>query len=146
MRAAMRWTSLVLYSLVGLFLIWFGYTYASVRGMLWFHAAAVPETARGEVLSLYIALMTLIGAASAALGLLALFVIWGPVRRGMAGASIALSAAFALVFAGAAFTAERLAAETGAPVSWHIMGVLLGVTLAALLAHSIGAPHRSRTG
>ena len=139
MQSKLRLISVVLFAAVSLFLIWFGATYATVHDMLWFHAAAVPEAARGAVRPLYFALMTLIGGAALALGLLAAYVIAVPLRQGVRGAATALTAAFALVFTMAAITAEKLSA-TGAPTSWHIMGVLLAVTALAYIAHI--AAHR----
>lgn len=127
--------SLILFSLVSLFLIWFGVTYASAEDMLWFHAAAVPEAARADVRPLYLALMNLIGGASAAFGLLSAYVIAMPLRRGAAGAASALMIGNAIVFVTAAITAEELAAATGSPTSWHIMGVLMAASLAAFAAH-----------
>ena len=143
MQRLMRWTSLVLFSLVALFLIWFGVTYASVTDMLWFHAAAVPEAARDDVRTLYLALMNLIGSASAALGLLSAYVIAIPLRRGADWAATALAICNSLVFVMAAVTAEELAAATGAPTSWHIMGVLMAATLAAYALHAGAKSSRS---
>lgn len=134
MQTKLRWASIVLFSAVSLFLLWFGLTYATVHNMLWFHAAAVPPAAREAVQPLYFALMTLIGGASGALGLLGAWVIALPLRQGVAGAGTALAGAYVLVFAMAAITAEKLA-KTGAPTSWHIMGVLIAITGAAYAAH-----------
>jgi hypothetical protein len=131
----MRWTSLVLFTLLGLFLVWFGATYATVDTMLWFHAAAVPETARASVAPLYFALMNLIGGSSAALGVLVLYVTWMPLRLGVRGAAVALVAVLALAIGMAAVTAEELAAATASPTSWHLMGILLVIAVAALGAH-----------
>ena len=78
--------------------------------------------------------MTLIGGSSAALGLLGAYVVLGPLRSGAKWAASALTFVFALVFVMAAITAEKLSA-TGAPTSWHIMGVLLALTAAAFIAH-----------
>lgn len=134
MQAKLRLASVVLFGLVSLFLIWFGFTYATVKDMLWFHAAAVPEGVRDEVRPLYFALMTLIGGSSAALGVLGAYVILGPLRSGARWAASALTFVFALAFVMAAITAEKLSA-TGAPTSWHVMGVLLAVAAAGYLAH-----------
>jgi hypothetical protein len=131
MQRVLRWASLSLFSLVALFLIWFGVTYASVTDMLWFHAAAVPETARDDVRTLYLALMNLIGSASAALGLLSCYVIAVPLRRGADWAATALLLCNSIVFIMAGVTAEELAAATGSPTSWHIMGLLMIVSLTA---------------
>ena len=137
MQTLCRWASLVLFALVGGFLVWFGFTYATVQEMLWFHAAALPESARAAASPLYFALMTLIGAASAALGLLSLYVAAAHVRRRARGAASALVLVNAIVFGAAAITAEELAAATGSPTSWHIMGALMGVTLLAFFLHAI---------
>ena len=135
MKAFLRVSSLVLFALLSLFLIWFGWLYASVDDMLWFHAAAVPAAARGAVRPLYLALMNLIGGASFALGAASLYVVLMPMRRGVAWAATLLTSTFAMVFAMAAITAEELAALTGSPTSWHIMGALSAVACAAFLAH-----------
>lgn len=134
MHRMLNWMSLTLFTLVALFLVWFGITYASVTDMLWFHAAAVPEAAREQVRPLYLALMNLIGGSSAALGVLSLYVIAVPLRQGVRGAATALLAVNAIVFIMAAVTAEELSAQTGSPTSWHIMGVLLALTILAFVA------------
>jgi hypothetical protein len=140
-RPFLRGASLVLFGLLGLFLIAFGALYASVHDMLWFHAAAVPESARAEVRPLYFALMKLIGGSSAALGVLVLYVTWMPMRLGAKGAASALVVVLAIALGMAALTAEELAKITGAPTSWHIMGMLMAIALVALAAHA-----RSRAG
>jgi hypothetical protein len=142
--ALMRWISLSLFSLVALFLIVFGILYASVTNMLWFHAAAVPESVRDEVAPLYFALMKLIGGASSALGLLGFWMVMGPMRRGVPGAGAALAVVFAIPILVAAYVAEMLAARTGAPTSWHIMGVLIAILVLALLARRFGGTAGSR--
>ncbi len=136
MKHTLRGTSLVLFVALSLFFIWFGVTYAGVRDILSFHAAAVPEAVRDQVKPLYFALMTLIGAASAALGVLGLYVIAVPLRSGAPGAATVLVATNTIAFAMAAVTAEKLAVATGAPTSWTLMGIGLAVTLAAFLAHT----------
>ncbi len=140
MYALARWVSRIAFAALGLFLIAFGLLYASVAQMLPFHAAAVPETARAAILPLYVALMALIGGASAALGGLGLYVTFGPMRTRAPGAPVALALAYALAFLTAAYVAERLADAAGAPTSWHIMGILLAVT-----AIGLGAEVWSRT-
>ena len=134
MNAILRWAGMALFLAVSAFLIWFGATYASVNDMLWFHAAAVPEGAHEAVRTLYLALMKLIGGSSIALGVLGAYVALGPMRQGMRLAAPVLALCFAIPFATAALVAEQLARDTGAPTSWHIMGVLLAVTAAALVA------------
>ncbi|MFN0024582.1 MAG: hypothetical protein ACKVS5_11875 [Parvularculaceae bacterium] len=133
MRVFFRIAGVTIFAALSLFLMAFGVLYATVDDMLWFHAAAVPEAAREAVRPIYFALMTLVGAASGALGLLGLYVTAGPLRRGDRGAAIALGLANATAFIGAALVAERLAAATGAPTSWHIMGALLALTMAAVV-------------
>ncbi len=145
MPALLRTTSLVLFTLIGVFLVAFGILYASVTQMLWFHAAAVPEAVRPQVHSLYIALMKLIGGSSVALGLLGLYVVYGPLRRGFPGAATALLITLSLPVVMAAVVAEILAHATGAPTSWHIMGVLLAITGAAYVAH-IASRRATMTG
>ncbi len=139
MKSVLKNTSLALFSLVALFLIWFGVTYMRAESMLWFHAAAVPERARQDVLPLYRALMTLIGGSSVGVGVFGLYMICSPLRRGARFAGGLLLAVFAGVFLTAAITAERLHAETGAPTSWHIMGVLIAITTSAYIAHAASA-------
>lgn len=137
MPLMLRRTSLVLFTFVALFLVWFGVTYASVKDMLWFHAAAVPEAVRQQVRPLYFALMTLVGGACTALGVLGLYVIAVPLRRSMPGAAGFLALSNTIAFTMAAVTAEKLAAATGSPTSWHLMGIGIGVTLTALAAHTL---------
>jgi hypothetical protein len=136
MRTFLRMTSVVLFALLGAFLLWFGWVYATVEDLLWFHAAAVPEDARSAVRPLYLALMNLVGGSSFGLGALGLFVTFTRLWRSDASAAFALSLAYATPFFMAAITAEKLA-ETGAPTSWRIMGVLLTATALALIAHLV---------
>lgn len=137
MRLMLQRTSLVLFSIVALFLIWFGLTYGLAREMLSFHAAALPEEIRAAAKPLYLALMHLIGAASLAFGLTGLYVIAFPLRRGLPGAATVLAVTDGLVFIVAGLTAEQLAAATGAPTSWHLMGIGLAITVSAYLAHGL---------
>ena len=136
MKTALRNVSLTLFSLVALFLVWFGVAYICAESMLFFHAAAIPEKAREDALPLYRALMNLIGGSSTGLGVVCLYLIWSPLRRGARLAGAVLLAVFVGVFAIAAKTAEDLHAETGAPTSWHIMGVLIAISIAAFLTHT----------
>lgn len=136
MASAMRWASVWLFTLLALFLIWFGITYATVDSLLWFHAAAVPEAARADVQPLYFALMNLIGGSSGALGVLVLYVAWMPMRLGAQGAASALVVVLGIALGMAALTAEELAEATGSPTSWHIMGVLMAIALVALTAQA----------
>lgn len=145
-RQTARRIGVALFAALSLFLLWFGATYASVRDMLWFHAAAVAPEARGDVRPLYFALMTLVGGASMALGLLGGCVVLGPLRAGAAWARRALAASFSVAFVLAAITAEKLAAATGSPTSWHIMGGLLAAVAVAYAAHAAGTvPGAGRT-
>ena len=144
MKTILRWTSIILFALLGAFFIWFGWLYASVEEPLWFHDAAVPDHAKEAVRPLYFALMNLVGGSSLALGLLGIFVTFTAVRQGAKGAGAALAIAFAVPFVMAAITAEELAAATGSPTSWHIMGVLLLVTLIACAAHAGAGSGRRR--
>jgi hypothetical protein len=133
----LRWASIVLFVLLSLFLVAFGALYASVDDMLWFHAAAVPESAREEVRPLYLALMKLIGGSSLGLGVLGGYVAVGPLRRGEAWAGASLALCIAIPVLMAAFVAETLAKLTGSPTSWHIMGILLAVNAIAFATHAI---------
>jgi hypothetical protein len=90
-------------------------------------AAAVPVEIRAAVLPLYVALMALIGGSSVALGGLGLYLTFGPLRSGAGGAATALASAYSVAFLTAAFVAERLARDAGAPTSWHIMGILMAI-------------------
>ncbi len=134
MKRLLRLTSITLFAALSLFLIAFGGLYASVKDLLWFHAAAVPPSSLEEVRPLYFALMKLIGGSAGALGLLGLYVTFFPLRRGSALAPIALAVAYSTAVTTAAFVAETLAATTGAPTSWHIMGALLALTVAGLFS------------
>lgn len=134
MRGLFRFASVALFTLLSLFMIAFGALYASVHDLLWFHAAAVPDHALEAVRPLYFALMKLIGGASASLGLLGAFVTFAAIRHGDKGFAVALAIAYAIPLLIAAWVAETLAAKTGSPTSWHIMGVLLGVDAVALIA------------
>ncbi len=134
MQMALRRLSLALFSVLGLFLILFGLLYAGVGTYLPFHASAVPETARAAALPLYLALMKLIGGASASLGGLCLYVTW-TIRHPFVAEMLALAIAVPVLMA--AFVAESLAATTGAPTSWHIMGGLLAADAVAWLAFRI---------
>lgn len=138
MYTILRWTSIALFALLSAFFIWFGAVYASVKEPLWFHAAAAPESAWEVIRPLYFALMSLIGGSSLALGLLGLFVTLTSLRRGDKGTGAVLACVFIIPFAMAAATAEKLAASTGAPTSWHIMGVLIFLTIAAYASHVAG--------
>ena len=133
MRIVFRIVGVALFALMGAFFIAFGVLYASVDEMLPFHAAAVDEKHRAGALSLYIALMTLIGGASISLGGLGLFITIRDISRGRIVPSVAVSAAYAVSLLFAARTAVVLAEKTGAPTSWHIMGGLLFATVSALI-------------
>lgn len=142
MKKALRLLGIVLFTALSLFLIAFGILYASVNNLLWFHAAAVPPAALEAVRPLYFALMKLIGGFSASLGFLGLYVIYLPVRHGSALAPAALAIAYSTAIVMAAFVAEKLAATTGAPTSWRIMGVLLAMTAMGLVASLVGRASR----
>lgn len=138
MRRFLHAIGIALFAALSLFYVAFGAFYASVQDLLFFHAAAVPDHALEAVRPIYFALMKLVGGAAAALGLLGAYVTAFPMRRGDAGAAIALAVVYALPLTMAAIVAELLAAATGAPTSWHIMGALMGVNLAALLTTLAG--------
>lgn len=126
---ALKISGLVLMIGVGLFLLWFGYIYANVKDFLWFHAAAVQPDALEAMKNLYFALMRLIGGFSVAVSILGLYLTFGLVRRGSLPATAAVCVAYLTVFGVAGYTAEKLAADTGAPTSWTIMGVLSAATV-----------------
>lgn len=137
MRTFLRRASLALFGLLSLFLVAFGALYASVTDMLFFHAAAVPEALRADMKPLYLALMKLIGGASIGLGVLSLYVVFGPLRRGAPFAATAVAVSFSIAVLTAAYVAETLADKTGAPTSWHIMGGLLATAFVAFVAHAL---------
>lgn len=135
MQRHFKLASIILFMALSVFLMAFGVLYASVQDILFFHAAAVPDRALQDVRPLYFALMTLIGGSSGALGLLGAYVALGPLRRCEPGAASLLTAANAVALIMAAVTAEKLAAATGAPTSWHIMGGLMAINVGAWLAN-----------
>lgn len=138
MKRLMRIFGIVFFATLSLFLIAFGVTYASVEDFLWFHAAAAPSESLDDIRPLYLALMKLIGGAAAALGLLGAYVTAFPIRRGDLKAAFALAIAYATPLVMAAHVAESLAAQTGSPTSWHIMGMLLLLDALALLTIATG--------
>jgi len=131
MRSKLKLASVILFMALSVFLMAFGMLYASVQDLLFFHAAAVPKQALQDVRPLYIALMTLIGGASGGLGLLGAYVTLVPMRQSAPFAATFLALANAIALTMAAITAEKLAHATGAPTSWHIMGVLMAINLSA---------------
>ncbi|OFX06242.1 MAG: hypothetical protein A3E78_15260 [Alphaproteobacteria bacterium RIFCSPHIGHO2_12_FULL_63_12] len=145
MRKFFRLAGVTLFVALSCFMVAFGALYTSVHDLLWFHAAAVPNEALEAVRPLYFALMKLIGGASGSLGALGAFVALTAVRRCDKGAAVALALAFAAPLVTAANVAETLAAETGSPTSWRIMGALLAVDVAALLSVLIGGRDRALT-
>ena len=144
MRTKLQWTSVVLYMLVSVFLVAFGFLYANVGDLLWFHAAAVPPDALEKVRPLYFALMKLIGGASIALGVLGAYVVLVPMRRGMPWAGMFVAVTYWTAFGVAGFTAVRLNELTGAPVAWYNMAILSALTALALLTHVL-APRPAMT-
>lgn len=132
MKRYLRAAGIALFGLLSLFMIGFGGLYASVSDLLWFHAAAVPAHALEAVRPLYFALMKLVGGASIALGLLGGYVTAKLATRGGNSAAISLFIAYSIPLLMAAYVAETLAAATGSPTSWHIMGGLMGIDAAAL--------------
>ena len=138
MQNTLRWSSIALFAALSIFLVLFGALYASVRDFLPFHAAAAPSDALDSMRPLYLALMKLIGGASGSLGALGAFLALSAIRKGDKASAVALAIAFAIPLVMAAYVAETLAAKTGAPTSWHIMGALLAVDVAALLGILLG--------
>ena len=135
MQSKLKLASVILFMALNVFLMAFGALYASVQDVLFFHAAAVPERALEDVRPLYFALMTLIGGASGGLGLLGAYVTLVPMRQGAPFAATLLALANTVALAMAAATAEKLARATGAPTSWHIMGILMAINLSAWFAN-----------
>ena len=134
MRKIFRISGVALFVALSCFMIAFGALYTSVHDLLWFHAAAVPKESLEAVRPLYFALMKLIGGASGSLGALGGFIALSAIRRGDKGSAVALAVAFAIPLVMAAYVAETLAAKTGSPTSWHIMGGLLAIDALALAA------------
>lgn len=130
-----RRASVFFFCTVSLFLMLFGFLYANVNDLLWFHAAAVPPDALVKVRPLYFALMKLIGGASIGLGVLGAYVVLVPMRQGVAWAAPMVSVAYWIALAVAAQTAIRMAEQTGAPVAWHNMAILATITALGWLSH-----------
>ncbi len=143
MPQTLKRISVALFAIQALFLLLFGLIYINANAMRPFHADAVSEASRMDVLPLYVALMRLIGGASIGLALLGGYVVAGPMRQGAFGAATVVSACFAFPVLVAAFTAVKLA-ETGAPTSWRLMGVFLSVTGVALAIHFAAARLQTR--
>lgn len=143
MATGFRWLSVFLFALLGAFYIAFGAVYATVKDLLWFHAAAT-ECASQDIKPLYFALMTLIGGASIGLGVIGSFVALTQIRRAETPAAFALFFAYVIPLIFAAITAERLARQTGSPTSWHLMGILVAIATLGLLAHLFGARSKSK--
>lgn len=139
MHRKLKLASIILFMALSVFLMAFGVLYASVQDLLFFHAAAVPQRALEDVRPLYFALMTLIGGASGSLGLLGAYVTLVPIRRNSPFAATFLALANAIALIMAAATAEKLAHATGAPTSWHIMGVLMAINFSAWLVNHLAA-------
>jgi hypothetical protein len=133
----LQWASVILFMAVSIFLIAFGFLYANVTDLLWFHAAAVPADALEKVRPLYFALMKLIGGASIGLGILGAYVVLGPMRRGMPWAAAFVAGTYWIAFGVAGYTAIRLNELTGAPVAWYNMAILSAITALALIAHAV---------
>jgi hypothetical protein len=127
----------VFFGAVSAFLIWFGIVYATAPDLLPFHAQAVPPEAREAVRPIYFALMKLVGGASAALGVLGAYIIFGVLPHRTPWAATWLSAANILAFATAGYTAIKLNADTGADVAWYNMAILSALTLMGLLCHTL---------
>ncbi len=135
MQSKFKLASVILFMTLSVFLMAFGMLYAFVQDILFFHAAAVPKRALEDVRPLYFALMTLIGGASGGLGLLGAYVTLVPLRQEAPFAATLLALANTIALVMAAATAEKLARATGAPTSWHIMGILMAINLFAWLAN-----------
>ena len=129
MQAGLQWLSMIMFTLVSVFLVLFGLLYANVPDMLFFHAQALPEVHREAVKPLYFALMKLVGGASIGLGILGGFAVWGPMRAGVPNCGFVVSVAYIIAFAVAGFTAIRLNELTGADVAWYNMAILSAMTL-----------------
>ncbi len=138
---AARRLSLFLFTALAVFLILFGVLYAGVSGYLPFHAAALPEETRQSGLPLYMALMKLIGGATATLGAMCIYLTWN-LRRPFAAEVVASAIAVPVLMA--AYVAETLADATGAPTSWHIMGGLLAVDALAYAAWRLSGRESGR--
>lgn len=129
----MRLIGMVLLALIGVFYLAFGGLYSSVGDFLFFHKAALPAGADAGFRPLYLGLMKLIGGASIALGGLGLWVLFAFRNEQRPGTILALGAAWALPLVGAGYVAETLRAQTGAPTSWNLMGILLAILIVGAL-------------
>lgn len=123
----MRAIGMVLLALIGVFYLAFGALYSSVGDFLFFHKAALPSGAEAGFRPLYLGLMKLIGGASIALGGLGLWVLFAFRNDQRPGTILALGAAWTVPLIAAAYVAETLRTQTGAPTSWNLMGILLAI-------------------
>lgn len=132
----------VLLVAIGVFYLAFGLLYASVGDYLFFHKAALPAGATDAFKPLYLGLMKLIGGASIALGVLGLYATFSAARTARGLGVLVVAYATPLVFA--AFVAETLRAETGAPTSWNLMGILLALLAAGAALRLAGRSRDSK--
>ena len=128
---------LVLLAFIGVFYLAFGGLYAATGDYLFFHRAALPPGTETAFRPLYLGLMKLIGGASIALGGIGLFVLFTAVRKRLPGSIAALFFAWATPLVIAAFVAETLHKETGAPTSANLMAILLAILTAGALARGL---------
>jgi hypothetical protein len=123
---------LALLTLIGVFYIAFGALYASVGDYLFFHRAALPAGSEAAFRPLYLGLMKLIGGASIAVGALGLFILYASLRPRRPAVLFALAAGWAAPLIAAAYVAETLRMQTGAPTSANLMAILLAILAAGV--------------
>lgn len=133
----MSTAGLALLTFIGVFYLAFGALYASVGDYLFFHRAALPAGSDAAFRPLYLGLMKLIGGASLAVGALGLFLLYSSVRRRRPNALAALAAGWSAPLVFAAYVAETLRTQTGAPTSANLMIILLAILAAGVLSRAI---------
>ena len=116
----------------------FGLLYATRVEMMPHHDAVLPDEITAQVLPLYFALMRLAGAAITVLGLICLYVVFGPMRAGRKGAASVVAVCLVSLFAATAATAARLEAVSGTPTHWQIMAALAAMAIIGFACVRLG--------
>lgn len=132
LASRLRFVGLLLLALIGAFYLAFGALYMSVGDYLFFHKAALPAGTEQGFRPLYLGLMKLVGSASIAVGGLGLMVLFGASATKRSPSALGLGLAWAVPLVIAAYVAETLRVETGAPTSWTLMGILLAILSAGV--------------
>lgn len=124
--------------LISAYTVGFGLIYAMRSELMPHHDAALPDSAKSQVLPLYFTLMRLAGGATTAFGLLCLYVLLGPVRAGSKGAAATVSLCLVSFFIATAAAAAHLEALSGAATHWEVMAVLAALTIAGFACLHLG--------